>query len=70
MIKIEDIEPGKSYACKYIDLTGTECVAVIHTRDTAAKLVEVCDVESQMMMTLAYENIFDVDTVIWQEQKI
>ena len=40
MIKIEDIEPGKSYACKYIDLTGTECVAVIHTRDTAAKLVE------------------------------
>ena len=69
-MNIQDILPGKSYACKYLDLSGTECVAVIHTRDTEQELVRVCDVESDMMMTLAYALIYDVDVIDWQEQLV
>ena len=69
-MNIQDILPGKSYACKYLDLSGAECVAVIHTRDTEQELVRVCDVESDMMMTLAYALIYDVDVIDWQEQLV
>lgn len=69
-MNIQDILPGKSYACKYKDLVGTECVAVIHTRDIDNKLVRVCDVDSEMMMTLEWSECYDVDLVDWQEQEV
>jgi hypothetical protein len=65
MIKIEDITPGQSYACKYKDLTGLACVAVIVTRDTLGGMVKLRDVDTGVEMILPYDDIWDVDTVEW-----
>jgi len=60
-----DIEPGKSYACKYTDLEGRECVAVIVRRDPSAELLIVRDVETEIEFTARYEDVRDIDTVEW-----
>ena len=67
MIDIRDITPGKSYACKYRDLTGEPALAILLTRDTEQQLVRVRDIESGHEMTLPYSDIWDVDTVEWRD---
>ena len=62
-----DIEPGSSYACKYRDLAGEECLAVIVRRDTDVELLIIRDVATGIEFTARYEDVFDIDTVDWVE---
>lgn len=66
MIQAEDLEPGRSYACKYIDLAGETCLAVIVRRDTEKRLLELEDVDTGTRMVLGYDSVHDIDTVEWQ----
>lgn len=60
-----DIQAGISYACKYTDLAGKECVAVIVKRDSESELLIIRDVETDIEFTARYEDVFDIDTVEW-----
>ena len=62
-MNIEDIIPGSSYACMYKDLNGVDCLAVIHTRDTTQRMVEIEDTNTGLMMTMSYDDVHSVDTV-------
>lgn len=62
-----DIEAGKSYAGKYTDLSGRECLAVIVRRDPEVELLVIRDVETGIEFTCRYEDVRDIDTVEWQE---
>lgn len=68
MITPHDILPGESYACKYKDLTGQDCIALILTRDLDNKRLEIKDIESDTRMILAFDEVFDIDTVEWIEE--
>jgi len=64
-MKPEDIEPGKSYACKYTDLAGVECLALVITRDTEKQLLKLRDVATGHEFTVSYDQVRDLDTVEW-----
>lgn len=64
-MKPQDIEPGKSYACKYTDLTGTKCLALIVQRDPENELLILRDVDTAIEMIVPYSAVEDVDTVEW-----
>ena len=66
MIDIKDVEPGSSYACKY-RILGMTGLGVIRIRDLQQELVELQDVESGEIYTVPFEDIWDVDTVEWQD---
>lgn len=63
-----DIEPGKSYACKYLDLTGKACVAVIVKRDPESELLKIRDVDTGIEFIARYTDVHDIDTVEWTSQ--
>ena len=63
-----DIEAGGSYACKYLDLTGKECLAVIIKRDRESELLIIRDVDTGIEFTARYEDVHDIDTVEWTDQ--
>ena len=85
MIKIQDVKPGKSYACKFrvetmldemdripglsdtpLKGVGTyEGFGVLMTRDTKQELVEVEDQETKRTFVCTYDDIWDVDEVVW-----
>ena len=47
----------------YKDLNGVDCLAVIHTRDTTQRMVEIEDTNTGLMMTMSYDDVHSVDTV-------
>jgi len=63
-MNIQDILPGNSYACKYLDSTGTTCIGVIQTRDIENQRVKIID-PNNVEIVLSFEDIWDVDTVEW-----
>lgn len=90
MIKIEDIIPGKSYACKFkatnvaLDALGRpfpnlsdqpygkqgeyEGFGVLTKRDTEQKLVELQCQKTKKEFVCTYENIWDIDEVVWTDE--
>ena len=62
-----DIRPGESYACKYRDLAGKECLAVIVRRDREVELLIIRDVETGIEFTARYTDVYDIDSVEWVE---
>jgi hypothetical protein len=62
-----DICPGESYACKYRDLSGRECLALIVRRDPEVELLIIRDVETGIEFTARYTDVFDIDSVEWRE---
>lgn len=64
-VTAQDIKPGTSYACKYRDLAGAECVAVILKRDPEQELLALRDVSTGLEMVLSYSDVWDIDTVEW-----
>jgi len=60
-----DITPGQSYACKYTDLAGEVCLALVVTRDTQKQLLKLRDVATGHEFTVSYDEIADLDTVEW-----
>lgn len=65
----QDIEPGTSYACKYRDLAGDECVAIIVKRDSEQELLALQDLATGMEMVLSYGDVWDIDTVEWTDDE-
>ena len=86
---IRDIEPGKSYACKFkteqvLDIYGRipglsdtplrglgmyESWGPITVRDMASEHVEVLDQKSKKKFVVPFKDIWDVDTVIWEDNE-
>lgn len=65
-MKLEDIIPGQSYACKYQDLQGP-ALAIIVKRDVEHRRVQIRDVDTGHTMTLSWDDVWDVDEVEWHE---
>ena len=63
-MNIQDIEPGQSYACKYLDHAGVEAIGVIKTRDVVNERVQIID-DNSTLIVLDWSSIWDVDTVEW-----
>lgn len=66
-IELKDLEPGRSYACMYTDLTGP-ALAIIVKRDVENQLVELRDLESNHTVILAWDQVYDIDTVEWRNE--
>jgi len=87
-IAIEDITPGKSYACKFrvetmLDTFGRpapnlsdtplkgpgiyEGIGVLMQRDMDQRLVKLKDEKSSKEFVCPFDDIWDVDEVIWQD---
>jgi hypothetical protein len=64
-MKPQDIQAGISYACKYTDLAGKECIAIIVKRDPEQELLVLRDVETNIEFTARYEDVTDIDTIEW-----
>jgi hypothetical protein len=70
MMKFEDIETGKSYACFYTLSTQqdvTESFGLIKTRDVDNQLVEVIDIESKERHIVHWDDCRGLDEVEWDE---
>jgi len=65
-MKPQDIEPGRSYACKYTDLAGEECLALVVTRDTQKGLLKLRDLDTGVEFVVAYADVRDLDIVEWK----
>ena len=88
-MNIRDIEPGKSYACKFrtehildiydripglsdTPLKGLgmyESWGPITIRDMESEHVEVLDEKSKKKFVVPFKDIWDVDTVIWEDNE-
>jgi hypothetical protein len=64
-MKPQDIQAGVSYACKYTDLAGKSCLAIIVKRDPEQELLVLRDLETDHEFTARYEDVHDIDTVEW-----
>lgn len=64
MIDIKDIEPGKSYACKYRGL-NEDRVGIIKQRDLEQGLLILVDSESRDELVVQIKDVWDIDTVEW-----
>ena len=88
MMKIEDIEPGKSYAAKFkvqnmLDTLGRpapnlsdvpikgvgeyQSVGILMARDMDQRLVELKDEKTGKEFVVGFDDIWDVDDVVWEE---
>lgn len=69
MIKIEDIQTGESYACRFkLEGPGAyESIGVLITRDLDKKLVRLRDTTSLMEFVVPFDNIWDIDYVEWTD---
>lgn len=67
MIKIEDVEPGKSYACKFRvqGPGGYEGIGILVQRDLTNRLVRLVDKDTLMGFTVSFDDIWDIDDVVW-----
>ena len=63
---IDDLEPGKSYGCKFLvrkGLRSQEMFGVIGLRDSEKQLVEVYPVDSEAPYVVHYTDCWAVDEV-------
>jgi hypothetical protein len=70
MIKINELETGQSYACRFkIEQNGDvyESIGLLLTRDTEQRLVRLKDTETFMEFVVPFDNIWDIDHVNWTE---
>ena len=88
MMKIEDIEPGKSYAAKFkvqtmLDTLGRpapnlsdvpikgvgeyQSLGILMARDMEKRLVELKDEKTGKEFVVGFDDIWDVDDVVWEE---
>ena len=88
MMKIEDIEPGKSYAAKFkvqtmLDTLGRpapnlsdvpikgvgeyQSLGILMARDMDQRLVELKDEKTGKEFVVGFDDIWDVDDVVWEE---
>jgi hypothetical protein len=69
MLEIQNIVPGKSYACKFKPngLTTTDSIGIIILRDKEKQLVKIKDAETSEIHVLAYKDVWDIDEVEWVE---
>ena len=88
MMKIEDIEPGKSYAAKFkvqtmLDTLGRpapnlsdvpikgvgeyQSLGILMARDMDRRLVELKDEKTGKEFVVGFDDIWDVDDVVWEE---
>ena len=65
MIEIKDIEPGKSYACKYRGLGDDERLGIIKQRDLEQGLLIIIDSETRDELVIQFKDVWDIDTVEW-----
>ena len=87
-MKIEDIEPGKSYAAKFkvqtmLDTLGRpapnlsdvpikgvgeyQSLGILMARDMDQRLVELKDEKTGKEFVVGFDDIWDVDDVVWEE---
>jgi hypothetical protein len=69
-LTIENIEAGKSYACKFIvreGLASSQRLGVVKTRDSDRELVELVDSESQEVFVVKWSDCWDIDEVEWYD---
>ena len=87
-MKIEDIEPGKSYAAKFkvqtmLDTLGRpapnlsdvpikgvgeyQSLGILMARDMEKRLVELKDEKTGKEFVVGFDDIWDVDDVVWEE---
>jgi len=69
-LRFQDIEAGKSYACRFLireGLATQELFGVIKTRDTERELAEIVDLETDTVYAVRWEDCWDIDEVEWRD---
>jgi hypothetical protein len=64
VIDIKDIEPGKSYACKYQGL-NEERLGIIKQRDMENNLLIIVDSETKDELVINSADVWDIDVIEW-----
>lgn len=63
----DEMIAGASYACKYTDLAGKECIALVTVRDRDRRMLMLKDLETGIEFSASYDDVRELDRVEWQD---